>query len=36
MLKRHIVILHQVITVYNDVFYHMDGVMRALTKKKIQ
>jgi len=30
MLKRHTVTLHYVITVYNDMFDHMDGVMRAL------
>jgi hypothetical protein len=34
MSKRHTVTLHHVITVYNDVFDHMDGVMRALPKKK--
>jgi hypothetical protein len=34
MLKRHTVTLHHVITVYNDMFDHMDGVMRALAKKK--
>jgi len=31
--KRHKVTLHHVITVYNDTFDHMDGVMRALAKK---
>jgi len=36
ILKRHTVTLHHVITVYNDIFNHMDGVMRALAKKKIQ
>jgi len=36
MSKRHIVILHHVITVYNDRFHHMDGVMQALAKKKTQ
>jgi len=36
MSKRHTVILHHVITVYNDMFDHMDGVMRALAKKKTQ
>jgi hypothetical protein len=36
MSKRHTVTLHHVITVYNDIFYHMDGVMRALAKKKTQ
>jgi len=34
MSKRHTVTLHQVSTVYNDMFEHMDGVMRALAKKK--
>jgi hypothetical protein len=33
MSKRHTVTLHHVITVYNDMFDHMDGVMRALPKK---
>jgi len=36
MSKRHTVTLHPVITVYNDMFDHMDGVMRALAKKKTQ
>jgi len=36
MSKRHTVTLHHVITVYNDMFNHMDGVMRALAKKKTQ
>jgi hypothetical protein len=30
------VTLQQVITVYNDMFDHMDGIMRALAKKKTQ
>jgi hypothetical protein len=34
MLKRHTLTLHHVITVYNDMFDHMDGVMRALSKEK--
>ena len=34
MSKRHTVTLHHVITVYNDMFDYMDGVMRALAKKK--
>jgi len=34
MSKRHTVTLHHVITVYNDMFDHMDGVMRALDKKQ--
>jgi hypothetical protein len=33
MSKRHTVTLHHVITVYNDMFDHMDGVTRALAKK---
>jgi hypothetical protein len=36
MSKRHTVTLHHVITVYNDMFDHMDVVMRALAKKKTQ
>jgi len=36
MSKRHTVTLHHVITVYNDRFDHMDGVMRALAKEKTQ
>jgi len=36
MSKRHKVTLHHVITVYNDMFNHMDGVMRALAKRKTQ
>jgi hypothetical protein len=36
MSKRHTVTLHDGITVYNDMFDHMDGVMRALAKKKTQ
>jgi hypothetical protein len=36
MSKRHTVTLHHVITVYNDIFNHMDGGMRALAKKKTQ
>jgi hypothetical protein len=35
-LKRNTVTLHHVITVYNDLFDHMDGMMRALAKKKTQ
>jgi len=34
MSKRHTVTLRHVITVYNDMFDHMDGVMRAWAKKK--
>jgi len=36
MLKRPTVTLHHVITVYNDMFDHMDGMMRALAKKNNQ
>jgi len=36
MSKQHTVTLHHVITVCNDMFDHMDGVMRALAKKKTQ
>jgi hypothetical protein len=36
MSKRHTVTLHHVVTVYNDMFHLMDGVMRALAKKKTQ
>jgi len=36
MSKRHTVTLHHVITVYNDMFDLMDGVMRALALKKTQ
>jgi len=34
MSKRHTATLHHVITVYNDMFNHVDGVMRALAQKK--
>jgi len=34
MSKRQTVTLHHIITVYNDMFNHMDGVMQALAKKK--
>jgi len=34
--KWHTVTLHYVFSVYNDMFDHMDGVMRALAKKKTQ
>jgi hypothetical protein len=34
MSKWHTVTLQHAITVYNDISNHMDGVMRALTKKK--
>jgi hypothetical protein len=36
MSKRHTVTLHHVITVYNDMCDHNDGVMRAMAKKKTQ
>ena len=36
MSKQHTVNLHHVMTVYNDMFDHMDGVMQALAKKKTQ
>jgi len=34
MSNRHTVTLHHVITVYNDIFDHMAGVMPALAKKQ--
>jgi hypothetical protein len=36
MSKRHTVTLRHVITVYNDMFDHMNGVMRALAPKMTQ
>jgi len=33
MSKKHTVTFHHVITVYNDMFDHIDGVMRALANK---
>ena len=36
MSKRYTVTLHHSITVYNDTFDHMDGVMRTSAKKKTQ
>jgi len=36
MSKRYTVTLHHIITVYNDMFDHMDCVMWALAKKKTQ
>jgi len=36
MSKRHTVTVHHDITVYNDMFDHMDGIMRALAKKKTE
>jgi hypothetical protein len=34
MSKLHFVTLHHVITSYRGIFGHMDGMMRALAKKK--
>jgi len=34
MSKRHTVTLHCIITVYNDMFDHIDGVMHALADQK--
>jgi hypothetical protein len=36
MSNRHAVTLHYIITVYNDMLDHMDGVMRVFAKKKTQ
>jgi len=36
MSKTHTATLHHVITVYNDMFDHMDGMMWALAKEKTQ
>jgi hypothetical protein len=36
MSKQLTVTLHHIITVYNDMFDHMDGMMQDLAKKKIQ
>ena len=36
MSKWHMVTLHHVITVYNDMFYHIDGVMQALARNNTQ
>ena len=36
MSKRHMVTLHPVITVYNDMIDHMDGILRPFGKKKPQ
>jgi len=36
MSKKHIVALHHGITVYNDMFDQMDGMMRAFVQKKIR
>ena len=34
MSTRHTVTLHDIIKVYNDMFNHMHGIMRALAKKQ--
>jgi hypothetical protein len=34
--EEHTVILHHVMTVYNDMFDHIDGMMQALAKQKTQ
>jgi len=36
MSKRHTVTLHHIITFYNNMFDHMDGVMRVLAEKMTQ
>ena len=36
MSKRHTIVLNRIITVYSDMFNHIDCVMRALAKKKTQ
>jgi len=36
MSRWHTVTLHRLITVYNDMFDHMDGVMRVLAKRNTQ
>jgi len=36
MSKRHTVPVGHIFTVYNDMFILMDGVMRALARKKTQ
>jgi len=36
MSKRHTVALHHVTTIFNDMFDHLDGVLRAPAKKKTQ
>jgi len=36
MSKRHTVTMYHINTVYNNMFHHMDGVTRALPKKKTQ
>jgi len=34
MWKRHTITLHQIISVYNDMFDHIAGMMRTLATKK--
>jgi hypothetical protein len=36
MSNRHTATLHHVITLFNDMFNHMHGMMRALAKRKTQ
>jgi hypothetical protein len=36
MSKRHTVTLHYVITIHNNIFDHLDGVMLTLAKKNTQ
>jgi hypothetical protein len=36
MSKRHTITLHRVITIYNDMFDHMESVLKALAKKQTQ
>ena len=36
MSNRHTVTLHHVITIYSDMFDHMDGILQALAMKKTQ
>jgi len=36
MSNRHTVTLHHIITVYNDMFHHTDGIMGAFAKEQTQ
>ena len=36
MSKRRTITLHRVISIYNDMFDHMDSVLKALSKKRVQ
>jgi len=36
MVKRHMVTLHHVITVYNDMFNHLHDILQTLAKKTTQ